>query len=1152
MLSSMDKTIALLKNINGVSVSRREVDTIACLLSGKGVKSIALFLGVSPRTIETYVRAITFKFGCNSREGIIRFVEKSDQFSLLKNYYVYLLRQNYFKESLQKIALIAKHNKPVSVVLYKSVTEQRNYFLHQLANYLQLCGINLLIEEKAKSPILNDSVPAIGVICREVDNTDIPIVFILQTNTLPLGVSGETKEKEAAYVNFGDFEKTLEKSPNSFYLPFFDVLKKLLPEVSLDAFLLKFPNNSEDSSDKNADLTKKDNQSSLKDSFSTKTVPSFPLSPKNTLIGTKIIGIILMIFFFLTLASHYEHFKVTCDNPPIRADLPIPHQKVLLSRSQILREIEKSFKKQEPRIKSVTLIGAGGSGKTTISRLYARSQMVPFVWEINAETKESLRNSFKDIAHALSKTPEQKSDLDLIQKISNATEQEKQLLFFVKQRLKEKSPWLLIYDNVESLSDMKDFFPEDQQVWGEGRILVTTRDSNSSNTSYVNPDGIIFIDELRLEDAFALYTKILYDNQPGKLTSPQRENIMHFLQQIPTYPLDISIASYYIKNTQITLTQYLERIKKFTEEFDETQESILKRVNHYTKTRYGIVSASLEEIIESNPNFKELLFLICLMDSQNIPVSLLEACKGELVAEQLLYHLKKHALITHQKESPLNTFSLHRSTQAAGFSFFKKVIKNTDQKIFIDKAVKIIFSLNGLIADNKKPSLFFRGPVTLRVCLFPHLLPFIEHIESLNFPGNWIEEIKGILLLTIGYTHYECFENMLLAQKYFRAFFSKQAYLQHLDEVTLAITLRKLGIICINVESLEEGIQYCQKSLNLCKIPQLSLLKSFNLKHIGLAYAKKNQFEKAISYSRQALSTLDYINQHQRKEMEANIYEQIAGIYSRTYINQPEALQAESYVLKALELLDAVCLFHENPTQLPKLSPYFIAKCRLALGIVYNKLGQYKKAIREGFLEAEYIVDHYMKEDCNFYINTLIDLNFGEALLREGQLEEAEKKLTSSIDVAKKILGSSSQIVRHAKVLRAETLFRLGKIHSAYADCTAILGMNPQYSDPYDALMHLITFYHAAVITHAQGNNQDAEQYLSTFLIKAQTFCELFLGKSAYESLVSQGAFQIFRNIMQPLKNSFQKSNRILTIIYGTSHPFIREYVIKNGLCCKL
>ena len=81
---SQENNYETLKIIRGISVTRREIDTIACLLSGKGVKSIASLLSMSPRTVETYTRSLMLKFGCNSREGIIRFVEKSDQFKLFK------------------------------------------------------------------------------------------------------------------------------------------------------------------------------------------------------------------------------------------------------------------------------------------------------------------------------------------------------------------------------------------------------------------------------------------------------------------------------------------------------------------------------------------------------------------------------------------------------------------------------------------------------------------------------------------------------------------------------------------------------------------------------------------------------------------------------------------------------------------------------------------------------------------------------------------------------------------------------------------------------------------------------------------------------------------------------------------------------------
>ena len=40
---------------------------------------------------------------------------------------------------------------------------------------------------------------------------------------------------------------------------------------------------------------------------------------------------------------------------------------------------------------------------------------------------------------------------------------------------------MLIYDNIETLSDIKDFIPEDKKVWGFGKILMTTRNANNQN-----------------------------------------------------------------------------------------------------------------------------------------------------------------------------------------------------------------------------------------------------------------------------------------------------------------------------------------------------------------------------------------------------------------------------------------------------------------------------------------------------------------------------------------------------------------------------------------------------------------------------------------------------------------------------------------------
>ena len=129
-----------LKKIAGISLSPREIDIIACLLSGKGVKAIASFLQLSPRTVESYIRSIMLKFGCNSREGIIEFVEKSEHFTFAKNHYLYLLGLEASSNSLAK---------NLSFVLYKAdkpITNEQRYqkVLFNLVKYLKQQEIDII------------------------------------------------------------------------------------------------------------------------------------------------------------------------------------------------------------------------------------------------------------------------------------------------------------------------------------------------------------------------------------------------------------------------------------------------------------------------------------------------------------------------------------------------------------------------------------------------------------------------------------------------------------------------------------------------------------------------------------------------------------------------------------------------------------------------------------------------------------------------------------------------------------------------------------------------------------------------------------------------------------------------------------------------
>src|SRR5436190_21266292 len=71
------KLVEDLSVIKEISFTPREIDIISCLMHMRGPHKISSLLVISPNTVVAHIRNIRLKIGCNSREGIIDFIEKS-------------------------------------------------------------------------------------------------------------------------------------------------------------------------------------------------------------------------------------------------------------------------------------------------------------------------------------------------------------------------------------------------------------------------------------------------------------------------------------------------------------------------------------------------------------------------------------------------------------------------------------------------------------------------------------------------------------------------------------------------------------------------------------------------------------------------------------------------------------------------------------------------------------------------------------------------------------------------------------------------------------------------------------------------------------------------------------------------------------------
>ena len=120
----------------------------------------------------------------------------------------------------------------------------------------------------------------------------------------------------------------------------------------------------------------------------------------------------------------------------------------------------KSFSPDGKRLGAQAMSGLGGIGKTQIAIEYAyqhRQDYQALLWA-RAESRETLTSSFVEIAALLNLPEKDAQDQTLTVKA-------------VKHWLQTRREWLLILDNVDELTVIREFLPNPL----EGHILLTTR-----------------------------------------------------------------------------------------------------------------------------------------------------------------------------------------------------------------------------------------------------------------------------------------------------------------------------------------------------------------------------------------------------------------------------------------------------------------------------------------------------------------------------------------------------------------------------------------------------------------------------------------------------------------------------------------------------
>ncbi|WP_106874782.1 tetratricopeptide repeat protein [Candidatus Phycorickettsia trachydisci] len=885
-----------ISQINGIIFTPREVDIISCITNVRGMKKIADILGISPRTVEGYVKNILTKISSNSQESIKDFVERSSGLLLIRQHYIDLLINKLFLSELAKLAAKLK-NSSISCIVSHVVDDKLGY----IVNCLKLANVNII-----KKPNKFDV------------NNKKTIVTLTEKNLLQLKeketfgnvilICFDKRVKDGSLEEFSDIKIIDCFRRDQIYSAIFKIIELLAPNIDISVLVSDFNKHKNNIINFRSDVTtklldsKKDQD--LKDKKSTKRI---------IMITLLIIAIAVILSLFIL---GYTNYISQNSFHNISVNFLLPSKKILLERKEIQDRLGRIFAKSN-EINTAVLVGVGGSGKTTIARNFARNQKASIIWELNAETKNSLSLSLEGLAYALCNTNADKQELRNILDIKDLANKNKQLLIFTQKQLKSFTNWLIIYDNVESFKDICEYFPHDRRSWGNGRVIITTRDATIKNNNYLDNLNVINIEEISKEEKLELFKNITGDASTKR--THDQEKIEQFLDQIPSFPLDVSIAAHYLKDTGMEYGKYLEEIGSPKKEFSKLQSSILQDVNQYTKTRYNIVSLTLKKMMQSNKAFSDLALLIALLDSQDIPEELLVLFKDQYVASDFLRSLKKNSLITNIKYKDnaqkgidnLASFSIHRSTQ-----------------------INILADIIGSLSTKKKHEVLsvilnnIQSYILKQIDLEDSagLKNFIRHCETLSNKQNLLDKEDLVSIDNALGIIYYYLGNDKQAQRILKT----NLDINKQDEET-ALILTHLGAIYRKIgQDYQTAIEYLKRAVEIYNIISLdNPREGLALTHLGNTYRTLGDFQNAIEALQKSV----------------NIYHKQPGYYAgeaRALGYLGVAYREQGNLVKAKDLLEeAISLY--NKGNYPKYSSVY-AGTLAHLAITYRMMKQYDKA----------------------------------------------------------------------------------------------------------------------------------------------------------------------------------------------------------------
>ncbi|KAJ7390190.1 hypothetical protein OS493_026699 [Desmophyllum pertusum] len=824
--------------------------------------------------------------------------------------------------------------------------------------------------------------------------------------------------------------------------------------------------------------------------------------------------------------------QLQSDIPPFCILPPKPSHDVA-SRHREVAEITQQLKElksaNENNLSYLYISGNPGSGKSQLAGLVAKQffdeiKEIPsavaasFVMTLNAKSPDTLLESFVSFARHL-KCPEyavtntvNSKDLKTDEKITN-------LKTLVSIKIKLYTSWLLVVDNVTSISRVHGHLPESgNDQWLRGQLLITTQDTASIPLTSSFIQHISVSKGMEPRDASSLL---------AKLSGIANSEIEKVPQALDYQPLALASAATYVRqvrhNKATSNFGWNDFLRKLDTDQRSTTEAILAETNpSYPNTMTAVITLAVEEQMTSDKVIDHTFRFLYLYAPQPLSLDIVinyilnvdEEIKDK---EMISMRIQRCSLLLFEEEETAVYIRVHQVVH----DVINTVITDLPEIQRLQVVNSAVSSFTLFIVKNQSEDWDDLDSLINSKHIVPHLITLVIKMEYLCSKQNISQVIQSGIFNIQCYPH-DCqtFGQICIKHCEFNAakkyFYIALQFLQLSDaytDVQVADAYFYIGNVHIHLGELQQAKEYHDRALaiRLKKLGPEHVDVAATYSNLGTAHNDLGELQQAKEYHDRALairlkklgpehvdvaatySNLGTVHNHLGELQQAKEYHDralaiglkklgpehvhIATIYNNlgnVHTNLGELQQAKEYHDRALAI------------RLKKLGPEHVdvAATYSSLGTVHSNLGELQQA-------KEYhdrVLAILLKKLGPEYVHVATTYNnLGIVHRKLGELQQAKKYHDRALAIFLKKLGPE-----HVHV--ANTYSNLGTVHNDLGE----LLQAKEYHDRALAIIlkklgpeyvHVAATYNNLGIVHRKlGELQQAKKYhdraLAIFLKK--------------------------------------------------------------------